>query len=128
MVIWQQQIEQIPAKMNHEGWICSVFHKGNSWNWISPKALVAMDATGRILGLFNHQSPFFSNSQDSDITFNNLLPLYNSRLLKAYSALDDRVAKLGRLVKYWAKRRAVNEAPETLTLGSPRSEGPMCIN
>eukprot|EP00435_Cladocopium_sp_Y103_P058164 s1051_g20.t1 len=49
---------------------------------------------------------------DIDITFNNLLPLYNSRLLKAYSALDDRVAKLGRLVKYWAKSRAVNEALE----------------
>lgn len=50
------------------------------------------------------------SAQDIDITFNNLLPLYNSRLLKAYSALDDRVAKLGRLVKYWAKSRAVNEA------------------
>eukprot|EP00434_Breviolum_minutum_P010526 symbB.v1.2.009283.t3/scaffold571.1/size186967/1 len=29
---------------------------------------------------------------DIDITFNNLLPLYNSRLLKSYSLLDDRVA------------------------------------
>ncbi|CAK9078388.1 unnamed protein product [Durusdinium trenchii] len=47
-----------------------------------------------------------------DITFNNLLPLYNSRLLKAYASLDARVAKLGRLVKFWAKQRQVNEALE----------------
>ena len=40
-----------------------------------------------------------------DITFNNLLPLYNSKLLKAYASLDDRVARLGRLVKFWAKSR-----------------------
>ena len=51
-------------------------------------------------------------NQDIDITFNNLLPLYNSRLLKSYSLLDDRVAKLGRLVKFWSKSRAVNEALE----------------
>lgn len=53
-----------------------------------------------------------SGNQDIDITFNNLLPLYNSRLLKSYSLLDDRVAKLGRLVKFWSKSRAVNEALE----------------
>ena len=47
-----------------------------------------------------------------DITFNNLLPLYNSKLLKAYASLDDRVARLGRLVKFWAKSR---------NLGSRRS-------
>ncbi|CAE7210896.1 rrp5 [Symbiodinium necroappetens] len=47
-----------------------------------------------------------------DITFNNLLPLYNSKLLKAYASLDDRVARLGRLVKFWAKSRMVNDALE----------------
>ncbi|CAJ1387734.1 unnamed protein product [Effrenium voratum] len=49
---------------------------------------------------------------DIDITFNNLLPLYNSRLLKAYASFDERVPKLGRLVKFWAKSRNVNEALE----------------
>ncbi|CAE6950399.1 URT1 [Symbiodinium natans] len=47
-----------------------------------------------------------------DITFNNLLPLYNSKLLKAYASFDDRVARLGRLVKFWAKSRMVNDALE----------------
>eukprot|EP00931_Biecheleriopsis_adriatica_P036192 TRINITY_DN20857_c0_g1_i1.p1 TRINITY_DN20857_c0_g1~~TRINITY_DN20857_c0_g1_i1.p1 ORF type:complete len:926 (+),score=206.59 TRINITY_DN20857_c0_g1_i1:28-2805(+) len=47
-----------------------------------------------------------------DVTFNNLLPLYNSRLLRSYAEFDDRVACLGRLVKWWAKSRHVNDAME----------------
>jgi len=47
-----------------------------------------------------------------DISFNNQLPLHNSRLLRAYADLDPRVADLGRLVKWWARCRRVNDAKE----------------
>eukprot|EP00927_Polykrikos_kofoidii_P014685 TRINITY_DN16479_c0_g4_i1.p1 TRINITY_DN16479_c0_g4~~TRINITY_DN16479_c0_g4_i1.p1 ORF type:complete len:1200 (+),score=152.57 TRINITY_DN16479_c0_g4_i1:172-3600(+) len=49
---------------------------------------------------------------DLDITFNNVLPLYNSRLLRAYADFDPRIRSMGRLVKCWAKRRRVNDALE----------------
>lgn len=47
-----------------------------------------------------------------DISFNNLLPLHNSRLLKAYSSYHPLVSPFGRLVKWWAKQRHVNDAME----------------
>mmetsp|Transcript_17909 Transcript_17909/g.49125 ORF Transcript_17909/g.49125 Transcript_17909/m.49125 type:complete len:792 (-) Transcript_17909:123-2498(-) len=47
---------------------------------------------------------------DIDVSFNNRLPLFNSELLRAYADLDPRVRDLGRLVKWWAKRRHVNDA------------------
>ncbi|CAK0893134.1 unnamed protein product [Prorocentrum cordatum] len=47
-----------------------------------------------------------------DVSINNRLPLYNSRLLKAYSSLDDRVRPLVLLVKDWAKRMRVCGANE----------------
>lgn len=48
---------------------------------------------------------------------------YNSRLLKAYASLDARVAKLGRLVKFWAKQRQVNEALEGILGGVGNGTG-----
>lgn len=45
-----------------------------------------------------------------DISFNNTLPLHNSKLLRAYADLDARIADLGRLIKHWAKQRGVNDA------------------
>eukprot|EP00930_Biecheleria_cincta_P045499 TRINITY_DN31352_c0_g1_i1.p1 TRINITY_DN31352_c0_g1~~TRINITY_DN31352_c0_g1_i1.p1 ORF type:complete len:902 (-),score=160.98 TRINITY_DN31352_c0_g1_i1:137-2842(-) len=45
-----------------------------------------------------------------DLTFNNRLPLHNSQLLRSYAELDSRVADLGRIVKFWAKKRHVNDA------------------
>lgn len=49
---------------------------------------------------------------DVDVSFNNSLPLYNSRLLRTYADIDLRVRGLGRLVKWWAKQRQVNDAQE----------------
>jgi len=45
-----------------------------------------------------------------DVSFNNMLPLCNSRLLRCYSELDKRVVLLVCLVKTWAKKRCVNDA------------------
>jgi len=44
-----------------------------------------------------------------DICFNNLLALHNTRLLRTYTMVDPRVHQLAIVVKYWAKRRYINE-------------------
>lgn len=45
-----------------------------------------------------------------DVSFNNTLPLHNSRLLLSYAELDPRAQQMGRLVKWWAKKRLINDA------------------
>ncbi|PHJ23812.1 hypothetical protein CSUI_002337, partial [Cystoisospora suis] len=40
-----------------------------------------------------------------EVSFNNLLGVLNSRLLKCYFHQDRRVSILGRIVKYWAEKR-----------------------
>eukprot|EP01137_Pigoraptor_chileana_P034910 Opistho-2@28163 len=52
-----------------------------------------------------------------DICINNRLALHNTRLLQTYSTIDARVVSLARVVKYWAKRRQINE-PYMGTLSS----------
>lgn len=45
----------------------------------------------------------YRSIQEVDLSVNNIRPLLNTRLLKAYSTLDKRVAQLGKVVKFWAK-------------------------
>lgn len=45
-----------------------------------------------------------------DVSFNNTLPLHNSKLLRSYAGLHENVQLLGCLVKMWAKKRGVNDA------------------
>ena len=52
-----------------------------------------------------------------DICMCNRLALINSRLLRAYMQLDPRARQLAFIVKYWAKRRSINEPYH----GSPSS-------
>ena len=54
---------------------------------------------------------------DCDICVNNVLALRNTKLLADYAAIDPRVRTLVLIVKYWAKRRMINE-PFTGTLSS----------
>lgn len=49
---------------------------------------------------------------DVDISVHNPLALRNSQMLKAYSKCDQRLIALAYMVKYWAKRRHVNNASE----------------
>jgi len=44
-----------------------------------------------------------------DMTCNNVLAIYNTKLLNEYSKMDDRVRPLAYIIKYWAKRRCINE-------------------
>ncbi|GAX84867.1 hypothetical protein CEUSTIGMA_g12288.t1 [Chlamydomonas eustigma] len=45
-----------------------------------------------------------------DVTVNNMLALVNTKMLKDYTDLDPRLRQLVFLVKWWAKRRRVNDS------------------
>lgn len=45
-----------------------------------------------------------------DINVNNPIALENTALIKSYVAIDDRFRPLAMIVKYWAKRRVLNDA------------------
>ena len=45
-----------------------------------------------------------------DVTVNNILAIVNTKLLKDYGAIDERLLQLVFVVKLWAKRRQVNDS------------------
>eukprot|EP00916_Digyalum_oweni_P001090 GHVL01002150.1.p1 GENE.GHVL01002150.1~~GHVL01002150.1.p1 ORF type:complete len:251 (+),score=37.90 GHVL01002150.1:208-960(+) len=57
-----------------------------------------------------HWSPIKPGSQVScDISVNNDLALHNSKLIGAYVAVDPRIRSVGMALKYWAKKRGIND-------------------
>lgn len=44
-----------------------------------------------------------------DIVFDNALGVCNTNLLRAYADFDPRFADLALLIKYWTKRRSIND-------------------
>jgi len=53
-----------------------------------------------------------------DINVNNSLAIENTRLVKLYVDIDDRVRPLAMIIKYWAKSRLLNDAAGGGTLTS----------
>lgn len=51
----------------------------------------------------------------ADLNVNNTLALENTRMIKTYVQLDDRVRPLAKIIKYWTKRRILNDAGESRT-------------
>lgn len=51
-----------------------------------------------------------------DMNVNNPTALENTRMIKTYVQIDERVRPLAMIVKYWTKRRMVNDAGETWPL------------
>ena len=45
-----------------------------------------------------------------DINVNNPIALENTRMIKTYVQIDDRVRELAMIIKYWTKRRILNDA------------------
>jgi len=45
-----------------------------------------------------------------DINVNNPLALENTRMIKTYVQLDDRVRPLAKIIKHWTKQRLLNDA------------------
>ncbi|KAL8739767.1 MAG: hypothetical protein Q9190_007461 [Brigantiaea leucoxantha] len=53
-----------------------------------------------------------------DMNVNNTLALENTRMIKTYVEIDERVRPLAMIVKYWTKRRILNDAALGGTLSS----------
>ena len=45
-----------------------------------------------------------------DMNVNNTLALENTRMLRTYVEIDERVRPLAIIIKHWTKRRVVNDA------------------
>lgn len=45
-----------------------------------------------------------------DMNVNNTLALENTRMIRTYVEIDPRVRQLAMLIKYWTRRRKVNDA------------------
>lgn len=45
-----------------------------------------------------------------DMNINNTLALENTRMIKIYVEIDPRVRPLAMIIKYWAKKRILNDA------------------
>ena len=46
----------------------------------------------------------------SDLNVNNTLALENTRMIKTYVEIDERVRPLAMIIKHWTKQRIVNDA------------------
>ncbi|KAK2749816.1 hypothetical protein FQN57_005230 [Myotisia sp. PD_48] len=53
-----------------------------------------------------------------DMNVNNTMALENTRMIKTYVDIDERVRPLAMIIKYWAKRRVLNDAALGGTLSS----------
>ncbi|KAI1080082.1 hypothetical protein F5B20DRAFT_113692 [Whalleya microplaca] len=53
-----------------------------------------------------------------DMNVNNTLALENTRMIKTYVEIDERVRPLAMIIKYWTRRRIVNDAAYGGTLSS----------
>lgn len=45
-----------------------------------------------------------------DMNVNNTLALENTRMIRTYIDIDDRVRPLAMIIKYWTRRRVMNDA------------------
>jgi len=59
-----------------------------------------------------------SRNIQCDINVNNSLAIENTRLVKVYVDIDERVRPLAMIIKYWAKSRLLNDAAGGGTLTS----------
>lgn len=51
-----------------------------------------------------------------DMNVNNTLALENTRMIKTYVQIDDRVRPLAKIIKYWTKQRILNDAGQSSRL------------
>jgi DNA polymerase sigma len=58
-----------------------------------------------------------------DMNVNNTLALENTRMIRTYVEIDERIRPLAMIIKYWTRRRVINDAGKFLYLctGAPRS-------
>jgi len=68
-----------------------------------------------VKGIFTSRVPIVKfvsgdNNYQCDICVNNVLGIVNSDFLKAYGDIDNRVRPLAYCIKYWSKKRNINDA------------------
>ena len=51
-----------------------------------------------------------------DMNVNNTLALENTRMMRTYVEIDPRVRPLAMVIKYWTRRRVLNDAGELIGL------------
>ncbi len=51
-----------------------------------------------------------------DLSFNNPLGLFNTKLIRDYVNMDPRVSDLAFVIKYWSKARGINDPPSGMAL------------
>lgn len=59
-----------------------------------------------------------------DMNVNNTLALENTRMIRTYVEIDERVRPLAMIIKYWTKRRILNDAGK---YSNPYCEGPYMV-
>lgn len=55
-----------------------------------------------------------------DMNVNNTLALENTRMIRTYVEIDERVRQLAMIVKYWTKRRILNDAGQSFLVFNSR--------
>lgn len=53
-----------------------------------------------------------------DMNVNNTLALENTRMIRTYVEIDERVRPLAMIIKYWTKRRVLNDAGSSPAMAS----------
>lgn len=48
-----------------------------------------------------------------DMNVNNTLALENTRMIRTYIGIDDRVRPLAMIIKHWTRRRMINDAGQS---------------
>lgn len=54
---------------------------------------------------------------------NNTLALENTRMIRTYIDIDERVRPLAMIIKYWTRQRIMNDAGKQMLLRARRSSG-----
>jgi DNA polymerase sigma len=86
------------------------FHTFSTFHQLMPyedgmEKVVCIQAKVRIVKVWD---PEFKLS--ADLNVNNTLALENTRMIKLYVQLDDRVRQLVMIIKHWTKQRLLNDA------------------
>lgn len=98
---------------------CLNLYQGISQRDLPARALAALAEQFRAVGFRVLEKVLYARvpilklrlgNQDCDISINNLLPVFNTRLLKSYAEVDPRVVELTHNLKLWARQQGVHGA------------------
>jgi len=86
---------------------------------LAPRTLAYLQSRLRRVGISIHEKVLHARvpilklsirGMDCDLSVNNLLPVFNTRLLKSYATADDRVVEITSKLKAWAKEQDLHGA------------------